>query len=109
MPARLLFFAFAVVFPVGAVLAEKIILTGNREYPPLVFLENGSAKGIYPDMIRAMNAEGLGAEIRLTDWQAAQSAVLEGHADAVIGMAIIEERKKNFDFTDSLLAHEFAI
>ncbi len=95
--------------PSGKISAEKFIFTGNMEYPPLIFLEDGKPKGIYPDIMRAMQSPEFDAEIRLMEWQAAQSAVLHGSADAIIGMAILEERKKAFDFSDSLLAHEFAI
>lgn len=99
----------AAALPLRSVFSEKLILTGNKDYPPLIFLENDQAKGIYPDVIRALNARGFDAEIRLMEWQAAQEAVLDGSAHAIIGMAILEERKKIFDFSDPLLPHEFAI
>jgi signal transduction histidine kinase len=101
--------AIVIIFPLRQIGAEKIILTGNKEYPPLIFLENGKPKGIYPDIIRAMASPDFDAEIRLMEWQAAQDAVLHSSADALIGMAILNERRKKFDFTNSLLPHEFAI
>lgn len=103
---RLCIFLFTVDFA----RAEKpLVFAGDQDYAPLVFLEKGIPKGIYVDIIRAMDFGARPVQIQLIDWQKAQTAILAGHADVSIGMSISKERLQLFDFSDAVMTYEFAI
>jgi len=89
---------------------RPLILLGDRDYPPLNFLEDGVASGVTVDIVRALSREVRGGiEIRLTDWKDAQRAVLGGEADGLIGMSVTEERKRLYDFSRPILTNEFSL
>ena len=75
----------------GAAAAPPIRVAGDRDYPPIAYLEDGVAKGFDVDVIRALG-EVLGREmaIELMPWDAAQKRVQEGDAELLIGMSITE-------------------
>lgn len=90
--------------------AEKpLIFAGDRDYAPLIFLDGGIPKGIFIDIIRAMDFGNRPIEIKLIDWQKAQDAILEHSADVSIGMSISKERQQLFDFTDPVMTYEYSI
>jgi len=90
--------------------AKQLLLLGDRDYPPVNFIENGVAKGVMIDMVQAISqAMGRHVTIELTDWEDAQVKVQEGEADGLIGMSVTEERKKLFDFTAPVAKNEFSL
>ncbi|MDR3581590.1 MAG: transporter substrate-binding domain-containing protein [Oryzomonas sp.] len=90
--------------------AKQLLLLGDRDYPPVNFIENGVAKGVMIDIVRAISqAVGRQVKIELTDWKDAQVRVQKGEADGLIGMSVTEERKKLFDFTEPVARNEFSL
>ena len=94
----------------GAAAAPPIRVAGDRDYPPITYLEDGVAKGFDVDVIRALGAV-LGRELRieLTTWDSAQKRVQEGGADILTGMSMTEERKALWDFATPTVTHSFGL
>ncbi|MEI8200244.1 MAG: transporter substrate-binding domain-containing protein [Eubacteriales bacterium] len=108
---------FTLLFPMGifaesgnSEITKPLVFLGNQNLPPMVYLENGSPKGIVVDIVHAL-AEKMGRtiEIKAMNWAEAQKIVEQGGADALIQMNITEERKKIYDFSDPLLDSKFSI
>jgi PAS domain S-box-containing protein len=89
---------------------DKLIFLGNKNVPPVIYLENDIPTGVAVDIVRAL-AKYIPqpVEIKAMDWQEAQSIVARGEADALIQINQTEERKKIYDFSDSLLESQFSI
>jgi PAS domain S-box-containing protein len=87
-----------------------LVFLGNRNIPPVVFLEDSIPSGVAVDIVRAL-AKHMSEriEIRATDWQAAQGQVLGGEADALIQINRTDEREKLYDFSEPLLESQFSI
>src|SRR5437899_2892854 len=94
----------------GAAAAPPIRVAGDRDYPPIAYLEDGVAKGFDVDVIRALG-EVLGREmaIELMPWDAAQKRVQEGDAELLIGMSITEVRSAAWDFAAPTITHSFGL
>lgn len=90
--------------------SKQLLLLGDRDYPPVNFMENGVAKGVMIDIVRAISAAtGRQVTIELTDWKNAQIRVQNGTADGLIGMSVTDERKKLFAFTEPVAKNEFSL
>ncbi len=88
----------------------SLLFVGNRDYPPMAYLEEGMAKGFYVDVTRAIaGAAGKDIDIRLMAWHEAQKMVLEDRADAVISMSITDARKDLFDYSNVVTLFEFCL
>jgi PAS domain S-box-containing protein len=89
---------------------DVLVLLGDRDYPPMSYLDAGTPAGVDIDIAAALE-ETLGREVRvvLMDWEAAQDRVLKGEADGLLSMSVSPERMASFDFTDSLATHAFGI
>ena len=98
------------VLAAGAYAAPPIRVVGDRDYPPVTYLEEGVAKGYDVDVIRALG-EVLGREItvELMPWDAAQKRVQDGGAEVLTGMSIAEERKASWDFAQPTITHSFGL
>lgn len=90
--------------------AAPLVLIGDIDYPPLSYMEDGSAKGVDVDVARAL-APILGREVRivLMNWAAAQNEVLAGRANGLLSMSATREREQLYDFTEPTLHHEFSL
>lgn len=81
-----------------------ITFTGQKKYPPFEFInKNGEYSGLTVELIRWIAIE-LGFKIKFTPqpFQAAQKAVLNGEADAIISLFYSTRRDNRFDFTKML-------
>ncbi|HMP88810.1 MAG TPA: transporter substrate-binding domain-containing protein [Kiritimatiellia bacterium] len=103
-PAMLL--AVACSFPVFAQnhsieSGERLLrVTGDRNYPPYCFLDNGIPAGFDIDIIRAVaEAVDFKLEIELKAWSDARHRLETGRADVIPGMARIPLREDDYDFT----------
>src|SRR5688572_11810597 len=69
--------------------AAPLVLVGNRDYPPLSYLENGLARGFDVDVARAV-ATKIGREVRieLMDWATARQRVLDGSASGLLNLGV---------------------
>ncbi|BCS52572.1 PAS domain S-box protein [Geobacter sp. SVR] len=89
---------------------KPLLLLGDRDYPPLNFMDKRGARGVTVDMVRALSREmGRSIDIELTDWKTAQDRVLKGEADGLIGMSVTEGRQRLYDFSDPILTNEFGL
>ncbi|MDD2851915.1 MAG: transporter substrate-binding domain-containing protein [Desulfuromonadaceae bacterium] len=88
----------------------KLLFLGNKNIAPVVYLDNGIPAGVVVDIVRALAPHlPKPVEIKAMDWQEAQALVARGDADAVIQINATEERKKIYDFSDTLLESQFSI
>src|SRR5262245_12297210 len=109
---RLILLAIIITAPLGLLADEPKPLTffGDKDYPPIAFLENGTAKGMDVDLATALAGPmNRTVRIELTDWSLAQEKVLNGEGDALLGMCITEERRKRFDFASPTFIREFSL
>jgi len=89
---------------------SPLVLLGDKDYPPITYLEQGVAKGVDVDLARAL-AKPLGREVRieLMEWQLAQERVLGGEADGLLSMSRSAEREALYEFADPTFTHEFGL
>jgi PAS domain S-box-containing protein len=88
----------------------KLIFLGNKNIAPVVYLDNETPSGVAVDIVRALARHMPQAvEIRAMDWTEAQGLVARGDADALIQINETEERRKTFEFSDTLLESQFSI
>jgi PAS domain S-box-containing protein len=87
-----------------------LVFLGDRDYPPLSYLDHGVPKGLDVDLVQALGKR-LGREVRvdLLEWREAQDRALHGQADGLTELAITEEHRKLYDFTDATATHEFSL
>jgi PAS domain S-box-containing protein len=85
-------------------------LVGDRDYPPITYLESGVAKGVDVDIATAI-ARRIGRELRidLMGWDEAQAIVLRGEADGLLAMSITDERRRLYAFTDPTRTQAFGV
>ncbi len=90
--------------------SDNLLFLGNKNIPPIVFLDGNSPAGIAVDIVNAL-AKHLTqpVEIRAMDWKEAQTLVSQGKADALIQINPTEERREIYDFSDPLLESHFSI
>ncbi len=89
---------------------EPILLLGDRDYPPLSYIEDGIAKGLDVEIAKAVGkALGRDVRVQLVEWNLAQRRVLDGEADGLTDMAISDERRALYEFGDSTVTHEYGI
>jgi PAS domain S-box-containing protein len=90
--------------------SDTLLFLGNKNLAPVVYLDDGIPSGVAVDIVRAL-AEHLSqpVEIKAMDWSEAQMLVARGEADALIQINPTEERKKIYDFSDTLLESQFCI
>jgi diguanylate cyclase (GGDEF)-like protein len=90
--------------------SDTILFLGNENLAPIVYEENGIAKGVAVDLVKAIEEKtGYRIHVEAMDWQEAQSKVLTGEADALLQINPNPERKRLYDFSDPLLESEFSI
>ena len=84
--------------------AEPIRLGCADHFPPYVFLDaEGNPQGIYVDLFDLIGRR-TGSEYRwvLKPWAKAFEAFDAGEMDALVGLTSTPERRRRFDFTDTL-------
>jgi PAS domain S-box-containing protein len=113
---RVFLYGFLIgVFSLSGALAEtsgkdKLLFLGNKNIAPVIYLEDNNPAGVAVDIVRALSKHmQQPVEIKAMDWLAAQALVSQGKADALIQINQTEERKKIYDFSDSLLESQFTI
>lgn len=89
---------------------DPLLFLGNQDLPPMVYLDDGIAKGIVVDIITALEEKmGRPIDIKAMNWAEAQKIITQGGADALIQINETEERKKIYDFSEPLLESQFSI
>ncbi len=88
----------------------KLLFLGNKNIAPVVYLDNGIPSGVAVDIVHALAKHmPQPVEIRVMDWSEAQALVAGGNADVLIQINPTEERKKIYDFSETLLESQFSI
>jgi ABC-type amino acid transport substrate-binding protein len=78
----------------------KYIASGDRDYPPYNFLENGKPTGFSIELMQAVaEVMDLDVEIKLGPWNEARSDLEQHKIDLIIGMFYSEQRSKQVDFS----------
>ena len=87
-----------------------VVLLGNRDFPPLSYLERGEPRGFDVDVAKELE-KALGREIHveLMDWPLARDKVLRGEANGLIDFGFSEERAQQYHFTETTVTHEFRL
>ena len=89
---------------------DKLLFLGNKNIAPVIYLEDTIPKGVAVDIVHAIAKHiNQPIEIKAIDWPEAQTLVARGEADALIQINQNEERKKIYDFSDTLLESQFSI
>jgi two-component system cell cycle sensor histidine kinase/response regulator CckA len=89
---------------------HPLLFLGNETLPPMTYLKNDKQVGIVVDLAEALKKRMTRpVRFKYMNWTQAQQLVLEGGADALLQINPTEERKKIYDFSDSLLESEFSI
>jgi len=87
-----------------------LIFLGNKSLPPMIYIEGNKPVGVIVDLAEAIKSRMYRpVDIKYMNWSHAQQLVLEGKADALLQINPSEERKKLYDFSDSLVESEFSI
>jgi|GEM_PF-1662763 len=87
-----------------------LLFLGDKDYPPVAYLDNGVARGMDVDLANALGAPlHRPVRVELMDWNLAQQKVLNGQADGLIGLSISPERQKVFDFAAPTFSREFGL
>jgi formate hydrogenlyase transcriptional activator len=100
------------LFAAPALAAERspLVFLGDKDYPPLSYLEDGVPRGFDVDVVKAI-AGRLGRDIRveLLDWNVAQDRVLRGEADGLTDLGVSDSRRELFEFSDPTITHEYGL
>lgn len=90
--------------------AETIVFLGNEGLAPIIYDDNGKAKGISADIAEELgNKMDVKIEVEAMDWVEAQNKVLTHEADALLQINSNPIRETLYDFSDEVLKSEFAI
>lgn len=90
--------------------SKTIVFLGNEKTAPILYNENGEAKGVVVDIVKELGKKiGYNIEVRVMNWDEAQRMVLLGEADALLQINPNPERIKKYDFSNELLKSEFSI
>lgn len=87
-----------------------IIFVGDKDYPPIEWLEEGEPRGIFPSFLNEYaDAIDRKIEYKLMDWKQAQQEVLLGRADVLTVFSPNDERIEHYDFIDGFLNFEISL
>jgi PAS domain S-box-containing protein len=88
---------------------RPISFAGDRDFPPIEYLEQDIPKGLNVDLLRELSkAMGRRIDIRLMPWEEAQKKVLSGEIDAITTMSITDKRKELYDFSEITLTYQYS-
>jgi diguanylate cyclase (GGDEF)-like protein len=105
----IIFFPFS-VSAVDEDSGEILILLGNEDLAPIVYDDNGRAKGVAVDIAKAIGDRiGYDVMVMTVNWEQAQEMVLDGYADGLLQINPSPERDELYDFSIPLLKSEFAL
>ena len=87
---------------------KSFILLGNEDLAPIVYDDNGEAKGVAVDIAKAIGDRiGYDVMVITVNWEKAQEMVLDGYADGLLQINPSPERDELYDFSIPLLKSEF--
>ena len=90
--------------------SKPIIFAGDQDFPPIEYLRDGKPTGMFHDLLQELSkVMGRKIEHQLGPWKESQNRVLNGEADALTVFSSSEERRKLYDFTESVFPMEFTL
>ncbi|KKK96873.1 hypothetical protein LCGC14_2658390, partial [marine sediment metagenome] len=90
--------------------SKPIIFAGDQDFPPIEYLPDGKPTGMFHDLLQELSkVMGRKIEHQLGPWKESQNRVLNGEADALTVFSSSEERRKLYDFTESVFPMEFTL
>jgi ABC-type amino acid transport substrate-binding protein len=105
----IIFFPFS-VSAVDEDSGEILVLLGNEKLAPIVYDDNGTAKGVAVDIAKAIGDRiGYDVKVMTVNWEQAQEMVLNGDADGLLQINPSPERNELYDFSIPLLKSEFSM
>ena len=90
-----------ILFSYGALcFGEKIVIIGNHDHSPKVYMEDNKANGILIDIMKYVDQNSLHTfEYKLYPWKRAYENALNSKG-GIIGLSMNSERLKTFDYSD---------
>lgn len=90
--------------------ASDILIVGNEAKVPKIYKENGQAKGILIEIVRAVDREleGHAFTYQLFPWARAYNMAEQGKA-GIIGLSMTAQRLEIFDYSDVLYFDEVIV
>jgi polar amino acid transport system substrate-binding protein len=85
---------------------SRIVLTAHNAYPPVAWAHNGTLEGAGIAVVRRLAAAN-GVQLSVTNegsWNAAQTAVKSGKADAIVGLYLTRPRQQFFNYVQPAIA-----
>ncbi|NLC52672.1 MAG: transporter substrate-binding domain-containing protein [Firmicutes bacterium] len=78
---------------------NTLVLLGNENLAPIVYNDNGTAKGVAVDLAKAIG-DNIGYEIKVmaVNWAQAQTMVLNGEAEGLLQINPSPERNELYNF-----------
>jgi polar amino acid transport system substrate-binding protein len=84
----------------------RMVLTAHDAYPPVAWAHNGTLEGAGIDVVRRLAAANR-VQISVRNegsWNAAQTAVKRGKADAIVGLYLTGPRRQFFNYVQPAIA-----
>jgi len=89
--------------------AETVPVFGDSGYAPVIYLEDGRAKGTLVDILKAVGRKsGDDFEFRLVPWKRAYESSQLGQG-GLVGVSLTSERSKIFDFSEPIYSDDIQI
>jgi polar amino acid transport system substrate-binding protein len=85
---------------------SSMVLTAHNAYPPVAWAHNGKLEGAGIEVVRRLAAHN-GVQLSVTNeggWNAAQTAVKSGKADAIVGLYLTTPRRQFFNYVEPAIA-----
>ncbi|GAA3922036.1 ABC transporter substrate-binding protein [Litoribacillus peritrichatus] len=110
LKAMCLFCFLVLTFPAFALDTNTIIITGNADKPPKIWLENQQPKGILVDILQyaEQRMAGYNYQIHLLPWKRAYQASLTGQ-QGIVGISKTNERLSLFNYSVPLYYDEIIL
>jgi polar amino acid transport system substrate-binding protein len=87
---------------------SRMVLTAHNAYPPVAWAHNGTLEGAGIEVVRRLAAAS-GVALSITNegsWNAAQTAVKSGKADAIVGLYLTGPRQQFFNYVQPAIAQD---
>lgn len=102
-------FGGALLWQLGWLHCETLVVFSDENYPPIVYIQDGKPAGKFVEILRrASQITGDRYDLQLFPWKRAYEQARQG-LGAVIGVSLNAERSEIFDFSDPLYNDDLQI
>jgi formate hydrogenlyase transcriptional activator len=96
--------------PFAAAQQVPLRFVGDKDYPPLSYIDHGESAGFDVDVLKAIAPRiGRQIQIALIDSAEAQVRAQRGDAGGLTDLAISDERRAIYEFAASIVTHDFGL